>query len=70
MTDITSRQREVFNAIVGFRDEHGYSPSIRDLALHLGVSVHAADCHVRVLAKKGVISRAPNVARGITIPQA
>jgi hypothetical protein len=33
----------------------------------MNISVHAAEIHLRALDRKGAISRAPGIARGLTI---
>lgn len=69
MIDPTPRQLDALRLIREHIAENGFSPSIRELAVGLGISIHAAECHLRALARKGAIKRTPNIARGITIPQ-
>lgn len=67
--ELPPRQKEALDAIVCFLSWYGYAPTVRDLARIMKISVHAADQHLRALARKGVIKRSPGIARGITIPR-
>lgn len=48
-------------------DEHGYPPSIRDLAEAMGCSVSNAYYHLLRLEGEGLITRTPGVARSVRI---
>lgn len=66
--ELTSRQSEVLDAIVLYKERTGFPPTIQELAGLIGcASPNAAAEHVKVLKKKGYISIAPGAARGITI---
>lgn len=68
MTELTSRQSEVLEAIVLYKDRTGFPPTILELAGLIGcASPNAAAEHVKALKKKGYISIAPGAARGITV---
>ncbi|WP_144817353.1 LexA family transcriptional regulator [Enterobacter sp. DE0047] len=65
---LTVRQQEVFDLLVKFQKEHGYPPSNAEVARMMGAaSVNAAADMLRSLQRKGAISIAPGVSRGITI---
>lgn len=65
---LTERQHEVFNLLVAFQEKHGFPPSTQELAQLMGVSSpNAAADVLRSLQRKGVISIARGVSRGITI---
>lgn len=66
MKGLTDRQREVFNFMRDFYHEHGYPPTIYEIGDHFGFSARAAYCHLEVLEKKGVITRAAGKPRAIT----
>jgi repressor LexA len=58
MRELTARQRQVFDAIVGYRAERGYLPSIRELRRMLGVSsLRGVTIHLDALERKGWIER-------------
>ena len=62
-------QRAVIE-IQRYTAEHGFSPTIREIAQALGlVSASAADYHLRRLEDKGVITRQEGKARTIRIVQ-
>jgi repressor LexA len=54
----TARQGEVLAFFAAFAAEHGYPPTLRELARHLGVtSSNGASDHVRLLIRKGYLQR-------------
>lgn len=68
MIELTSRQSEVLDAIVLYKERTGFPPTIQELAGLIGcASPNAAAEHVKALKKKGYISIAPGAARDITI---
>ncbi|MBX8889442.1 LexA family transcriptional regulator [Enterobacter kobei] len=68
MMELTSRQSEVLDSIVLYKDRTGFPPTMLELAGLIGcASPNAAAEHVKALKKKGYISVAPGAARGITV---
>ena len=69
MNKLTVRQSEVFGSIVNYQRRFGFPPpTICELAGLIGCSSpNAAAEHVKAIAKKGYISVAPGVSRGITV---
>lgn len=68
MNELTPRQRDVFNAIRDYKARVGFPPTMFELAGLIGCSSpNAAADHVNALKRKGYITVAPGVARGITI---
>lgn len=68
MNELTPRQGEVLNAIKDYKARIGFPPTIFELAGLIGCSSpNAAAEHVNALKRKGYITVAPGVARGITI---
>ena len=70
----TERQQEVFNFIVGYIEDKGYPPTIREMQGGLGIgSLRGVTIHLDALQKKGLIERfsgkggPPRQARGIRI---
>ncbi|MDR2177483.1 MAG: transcriptional repressor LexA [Treponema sp.] len=53
MKELTARQKEVLNFIDSFKQEHSYSPTIREIADYFEMSVKGAHDHVIALKKKG-----------------
>ena len=54
---LTKRQKEVLNVIEGFIDTYGYSPTIRELGLILGISSTATiHTHLEKMKSKGYIN--------------
>ena len=69
MKTITDKQQEVLTFIEGWIAEHGYSPSVREVALFFEVSVNAAAQHLRSLEQKNFLSRAAGKGRALTLVQ-
>ena len=61
--DLTSRQRDVIQAIEGFRREHQYGPSVRDIAEAIGLGPSGVHHHLKVLRQKGWLSGGTGQAR-------
>lgn len=67
MIDLTVRQQKVLDFISNFAQTHGYSPTLRDIAAHLGVSsTFGVNRHLDALEKKGWITKS-GTARGIVL---
>lgn len=68
MTAPTTRQVEVLNFIRAFIARHGYPPTVREIGAHFGwTSTNAPEDMLRVLEKKGLITRAAGKARTIRV---
>ena len=67
MTKLTIKQKMVFEAIEWFINEHGYSPTIREISGLLRSDVHAVFEKVLVLEKRGYISTVSGKSRTIKI---
>jgi len=61
--DLTPRQRDVLQAIEGFRRRHHYGPSVRDIGLVIGLGPSGVQHHLTVLRQKGWLSGATGQAR-------
>jgi repressor LexA len=61
------RREEIWEFIADFTAEHGYNPTIRQIAEGLGIaSIGNVHHHLRVLARRGVLL---NTQRGYIIPR-
>lgn len=70
MREPTDRQLATIAAIRAYRLEHGYSPSYREIAELLGCapgSVNWVADLVRACERKGLVTRAPRVARSVQV---
>jgi len=65
---LTRRQKEALNFIIAHSDEHGSSPTLQQIADHLG-NVSRGNGHriVSALVKRGWIKRLPNHANGLEV---
>ena len=66
--NLTKRQREIFDFVRRYGDEHGYPPTVRDIGKAIGLTssstVHA---HLANLEKLGVLRRDPTKPRAIEV---
>lgn len=63
---LTRRQREVYDFVIGFVEEQGYSPSLEEIGEHFGLrSVATVHKHVQHLVEKGLLRKAWNRSRSV-----
>ena len=68
MDELTQRQEEVLDFLSRYTRQHGFPPTLRDIAVHLGVtSTFGIMRHLAALEKKGWIRRQAGGSRGITL---
>jgi repressor LexA len=68
METITKRQEKVLNFLQNYFKRHGYPPTIREIAEHIGAKWnHGVEKHLQALERKGYISRARDKSRGIQL---
>lgn len=63
----TEKQLRILNFIRDFREQHGISPTLEEIARHFKVSKITVFEHVGALEKKGALRRARNMARSIEL---
>lgn len=67
---LTTRQAEVLAFIVEHKEDKGYPPTIREIAVELGISSpNGLSWHMTELERKGYIRVEPGTARGIVVLQ-
>jgi repressor LexA len=70
LSQLTARQREVFEFIRDLISNRGYGPTVREIGDQFGISSpNGVMCHLKALEKKGLISREPNMSRAIQIAE-
>lgn len=63
---LTRRQRQILDFVSAYLEEQGISPTLEEIAQHLGVGKVTVFGHVGELERKGVIRKAaPGVSRAI-----
>lgn len=68
MEELTPRQNEVLQFLECYLAQHGYPPTMRDIAAHLRISgTLGVSKHLTALEKKGYIRRDPGNSRGISL---
>ena len=65
--NLTPKQLEVLELIKKHRDAFGYSPTMKELSIELGVSKVTVFERVEALIRKGALHREPNRARSLSI---
>ena len=67
-SDLTKRQKEIFEFISGYASKHGYPPTVREIGKAVGLTssstVHA---HLANLEKIGLLRRDPTKPRAIEL---
>jgi repressor LexA len=70
LSELTSRQREIFEFTRGLITNRGYGPTVREIGENFGISSpNGVMCHLKALEKKGLITREPNMSRAIQITE-
>ena len=65
---LTKKQTLILDFITDFLNEHGYSPSYREIASGLGISsVSSIAEHVENLVAKGVLRKSSGAARSLEL---
>jgi len=68
LSNLTARQREVFEFVRELITHRGYGPTVREIGDNFGISSpNGVMCHLKALEKKGLITREPNMSRAIQI---
>jgi len=68
MSQLTERQREIFDFIRGKIEGRGYGPTVREIGAAFEIkSPNGVMCHLKALEKKGIIKREGFSARAITL---
>ena len=61
------RQAEVYNFVCQFISDHGYAPSVREIAAGCGISVCTTQFHLCNLEEQGKIRHNPKISRSIVV---
>ncbi|RME71647.1 MAG: transcriptional repressor LexA [Planctomycetota bacterium] len=64
---LTPKQLAIVEFLVAYRDAHGLSPTLEEIARHFGVSKITVHEHVAQLCKKGAIRKKPYQSRSLTV---
>lgn len=66
--NLTPKQLRVLDYIREQRESNGFSPTMQEIADHLGVSKVTVFEHIEALIAKGALVRDPNKARSLSLP--
>lgn len=65
MTELTDKQRDIFNFLQRFTNENGYPPTVKEIMVHFNfASPTAVTTHLTALEKKGYVKKTGKRARG------
>ncbi len=67
--NVTPRQLEILRLIRDSQSNRGYSPTMQELADHLGVSKVTVFQHIEALAEKGLIRKSRHRARSLALTE-
>ena len=68
MSQLTTRQQQVYDFLAGYIADQGYPPTLQEIAEHLQVSGNLGVLrHLQVLERKGLINRSPGSSRSIVL---
>lgn len=67
---LTKRQRHILQLIEEYAQEYGYPPTIREIGEAVGISsTSVVSYNLNVLQRKGLLTRNPDVSRGLRLVQ-
>lgn len=68
MKPLTEKQQQIYDFILGYTVEHGYSPSVRDIAAASGLkSTSTVHFHLKALEEAGYVSHSAGKTRSLTV---
>ena len=68
MSQLTTRQQQVYDFLAGHIADRGYPPTLQEIARHLQISGNLGVLrHLEVLERKGLIRRSPGSSRSIVL---
>lgn len=68
MNELTPKQQQIYDYILSFSEEHGYPPSVREIADAVGLkSPSTVHFHLKGLREAGLITQAEGKTRAISI---
>jgi repressor LexA len=68
MSQLTTRQQQVYDFLAGHIADRGYPPTLQEIARHLKVSGNLGVLrHLEALERKGLIRRSPGSSRSIVL---
>ena len=68
ISDLTERQRDVYDFIRDKIRNRGYGPTVREIGEQFKISSpNGVMCHLKAIEKKGLIHREPNMSRAIQL---
>jgi len=68
MSQLTTRQQQVYDFLAGYIADQGYPPTLQEIAGHLQISGNLGVLrHLQVLERKGLINRSPGSSRSIVL---
>ena len=71
MVKLTPKQQQIYDYILAFAEEHGYPPSVREIAAAVNLKSPATvHFHMKGLREAGLITQAEGKTRAITINDA
>ena len=68
MSSLTNRQQQVYDFLVAYLADKGYTPTLQEIASHLHVSGNLGVLrHLKALEREGLVTRSPGSSRSIAL---
>ena len=67
MTGLTPQQQNIYQFIIQYQGEHGYSPSRNEIAENMNLHPSTVREHLTAMERKGYITWDERVFRSITV---
>jgi repressor LexA len=67
MNGLSPRQAEIYRFIIDFQQLRGYSPTFREIAAGVGLSLSTVTAHLNALRDKGAVTWDEGIARSIRL---
>jgi repressor LexA len=67
MEALSPRQTEIYQFILTYREQKDISPTLREIANGVGLSLTSVAAHIQALGDKGYIAWEPKSARSLHI---
>ncbi len=65
---LTPKQKAIIDFVFAFHQQHGFSPSLQEIAKHFGNSTPTIHEHIELIKKKGYLKKASFQSRGLKPP--
>jgi repressor LexA len=65
--ELSPRQAEIYQFILDYHQQKGYSPTLREISAGVELSLSTVMAHIHAMKDKGYVDWEPNSARSIHV---